>query len=194
MNKNNSNQKVNIIQKSRNINNPNYLYYLGGFVEGEGSNTVTINVSKNFLFGVDIKPEFNVAQHINGINILNSFKELFGAGSVRPKSGSENVYVYSIKGYKNMIELIIPFLLEYVQPFSCKVEEFNLFYEITNRCAKGHNGDKEKLIKMLELIYNKGKLGKGKERKRTLNELLLIIEDKNTYFKNLKKIIILLLN
>jgi hypothetical protein len=113
---------------------------------------------------------------------LNSFKDLFNAGSVLKKSGSENIYVFSIKGYKNMINLVIPFLQTYVQPFSGKVEEFNLFFEITNRCAKGHNGDKDKLIAMLELIYNKGKLGKGKERKRSLEQLLYIINNKEEYF------------
>ena len=180
---NNNNQKENL---NKNIKDTNYLYWLGGFIEGEGSNTVTINVSENFKYGVDVKPEFNVAQHVNGISILNSLKELFGLGSVRPKSGSENVFVYSIKGYKNMLELVIPFLSVYVQPFSCKINEYNLFIEITNRCSKGHNVDKEKLINMLKLIYSKGKLGKGKDRKRTLDELLYIIENKELYFKNKK--------
>jgi hypothetical protein len=58
----NSNQKENI-NSNRDIKNTNYLYFLGGFAEGEGSNTVTINVAENFKYGVDIKPEFNVAQH-----------------------------------------------------------------------------------------------------------------------------------
>jgi hypothetical protein len=181
MENNNINKDIN-----KDINNVNYLYFLGGFIEGEGSNTVTINVANNFKFGVDIKPEFNVSQHVNGIGILNSFKELFNAGSVVPKSGSENIYVYKIRGYNNMINLVIPFLLTYVQPFSGKTNEFNLFYEITNRCAQGHNGDKDKLIDMLNLIYTEGKLGKGKERKRTLEELIYIINNKKAYFENKK--------
>jgi len=40
----------------RNIKNTNYLYFLGGFVEGEGSNTVFITVNKNFKYGINIKP------------------------------------------------------------------------------------------------------------------------------------------
>jgi hypothetical protein len=152
-------------------------------VEGEGSNTVSINVSENFRYGVDIKPEFNVSQHINGIGILNSFKELFNAGSVGLKSGSENVYVYTLKGYNHIINLIIPFLQIYVQPYSGKTNEFNLFLEITTRCSQGHNVDKEKLIAMLEFIYAQGKIGKGKERKGTLSTE--IINDKEGYFSRL---------
>lgn len=76
---------------SRDVQNPNYLYFLGGFVEGEGSNSVAVSVGKEFKFGVNLQPIFNVSQHVNGINILYSFKELFGAGSVVKKSGSEDV-------------------------------------------------------------------------------------------------------
>ena len=56
------------------IKNPKYLYFLGGVVEGEGSNSVSISVGKNFKFGINLQPVFNVSQHVNGIHILNSFK------------------------------------------------------------------------------------------------------------------------
>ena len=41
--------------------NPNYLFFLGGFVEGEGSNSISISVSKNFKYGINIQPVFNVS-------------------------------------------------------------------------------------------------------------------------------------
>jgi len=116
---------------NRNINNPSYLWFLGGFVEGEGSNSVSVTIHKNFKFGINIQPVFNVSQHKNGLNILYSFKELFeGAGSVVEKSGSPDIFVYTIKGYKQIIKYVLPFLENYVQPFSCKKEEFNIFKEI----------------------------------------------------------------
>ena len=57
----------------RDIKNTSYLYFLGGFVEGEGSNSVSISINRNFKYGVNIQPVFNVSQHKNGLNILNSF-------------------------------------------------------------------------------------------------------------------------
>ena len=57
---------------NRNIKNTMYLYFLGGFVEGEGSNSVSISINKNFKYGINIQPVFNVTQHKNGINILYS--------------------------------------------------------------------------------------------------------------------------
>jgi len=168
---------------NRNINNPSYLWFLGGFVEGEGSNSVSITIHKNFKFGINIQPVFNVSQHKNGLNILYSFKELFeGAGSVVEKSGSPDIFVYTIKGYKQIIKYVLPFLDNYVQPFSCKKEEFNIFKEIVILSSEGKQRHRDGLIYLVELAYTLQ--GKGKTRKRELSEILQIIEDKETYFKN----------
>lgn len=183
------NQQGNI-KKSRNysnyikhdIKNPNYLYFLGGFVEGEGSNSVSVTVGKNFKYGVNLQPVFNVSQHVNGLFILNSFKELFGVGSVVEKSGSPDIWVYTLKGYKQIIEYVIPFLETYVQPFSCKTTEYNIFLQLVLNSEAGHQKQKETLIKMIKLAYTLS--GKGKNRKRPLEEILEIINDKEAYFSN----------
>jgi hypothetical protein len=39
-------KKESTINNLRNIKDTNYFYFLGGFVEGEGSNTVSITVNK----------------------------------------------------------------------------------------------------------------------------------------------------
>jgi len=64
---------------------PNVLYFLGGFVEGEGSNSVSISVGRLFKYGINLQPVFNVTQHENGLKILHAYKDLFGAGSVLKK-------------------------------------------------------------------------------------------------------------
>ena len=94
---------------TKDINNPSYLYFLGGFVEGEGSNSVSISINKNFKYGINIQPVFNVSQHQNGLDILSSFKELFKCGSLVKKSGSPDIYVYTLKGYKKIIKHVLPF-------------------------------------------------------------------------------------
>lgn len=89
------------------------------------------------------------AQHRNGLEILNSFKELFGEGSVVQKSGSPDIFVYTLplpfppppgggvgparargKGYKKIIKEVLPFLETYMSPFSCKMEEYSIFKQI----------------------------------------------------------------
>lgn len=88
---------------TRDINQKEYLFWLGGFFEGEGSASVSISISSTFKFGVQLQPTFNVSQHENGLPILQSFKDLFGSGYLVKKSGSDLVWVYTLKGYKNMI-------------------------------------------------------------------------------------------
>lgn len=165
---------------TRDITNPFYLYFLGGFVEGEGSNSVSISVHKNFKYGINIQPVFNVSQHKNGLEILNSFKELFKCGSVVKKSGSPDIYVYTLKGYKQIIKHVLPFLDIYVQPFSGKKTEYSIFKEIVLQSSEGKQTNKETLIEMVKLSYKLQ--GKGKNRKRELSEILKIIEDKTNYF------------
>jgi hypothetical protein len=171
---------------NRDIKNPNYLYFLGGCfaVEGEGSNSIAVSVGKEFKYGVNLQPIFNVSQHVNGINILNSFKELFGAGSIVQKSGSDDVWVYTIKGYKQIIKLVLPFLKTYVQPFSCKKNEYAVFKKLVLDSAAGHQKQKDTLIEMVKLAYSLTGKGKGKGRKRTLSEVINIINDKTIINKN----------
>jgi len=113
MTKNDNNSFLGINQQER-INSlvqvENYKFWLGGFVEGEGALVVSIVKNAKVTHGLPLQPEFNVAQHENGINILYSFKSLFGnVGSVHQKSGSDKVWVYSIKGTQNIKKYVLPF-------------------------------------------------------------------------------------
>ena len=123
---------------------------------------------------------------MNGLNILNSFKELFGTGtgSVVEKSGSPDIWVYTLKGYKQIIEHVIPFLDTYVKPFTCKKTEYNIFLKLVLASEAGHQKQKETLIEMVKLAYTLS--GKGKGRKRLLEEILEIINDKEAYFSKIE--------
>ena len=177
---------INSTQQLNNTNlpefNSNYLFFLGGFVEGEGSNSVSISVSKTFKYGINIQPVFNVSQHENGLRLLESFKTYFGVGSVVQKSGAPHVWVYTVKGYKHIIKHVMPFLETYVQPYSCKKQEYQLFKQLVLMSEAGGQKNKETLIEMVKIAYTL--IGKGKGRKRTLSEILHIINDKEAYFAN----------
>ena len=177
------NININSTQQLNNTNlpefNSNYLFFLGGFVEGEGSNSVSISVSKTFKYGINIQPVFNVSQHENGLRLLESFKTYFEVGSVVPKSGAPHVWVYTVKGYKHIIKHVMPFLETYVQPYSCKKQEYQLFKQLVLMSEAGGQKNKETLIEMVKIAYTL--IGKGKGRKRTLSEVLEIINDKEAY-------------
>jgi len=160
-------------------------YFLGGFAEGEGSFSASVKVHSDFRFGVNVQPEFGVTQHQNGKHILAEFKELFGGkGNLHLKPGTKHVWEYKLSGLTNLIDYVVPFYLKYVIPFSGKVKEFNIFLEILERKQRQEHFTQEGLIDMVKLAYTLNEEGKGKTRKRTLEEVLAIIRDKHAHFAN----------
>ena len=174
-----SDQQVNKLLDS------NYLFWLGGFVEGEGSLSVAIIVGQSYKFGIHLQPSFTVTQHVRGISILESFLKLFdGKGSLHLKSGSPDVWVYELKGTKNLITYVFPFFLKYVIPFSCKQSEFKTFKAIVLGLEAKKHLELDTLADLIKLAYSY--VGKGNNRKRTLNEVLDILKDKESYFNKTK--------
>ena len=95
------------------VQDENYKFWLGGFIEGEGSLVISIVKNDKLKFKLALQPEFNVVQHENGILVLYAFQTLFeDKGSVHQKSGSDKVWVYSIKGTENLIKYVLPFFNE----------------------------------------------------------------------------------
>lgn len=165
------------------VQNENYKFWLGGFIEGEGSLVVSVVKNNKLKHGLALQPEFNVVQHVNGIDILHSFKVLFGnKGSVHRKSGSNDVWVYSIKGIQNIIELVLPFFENYVVVFSSKYKAdiYDGFRHILSSLNNSKNKplSQEDMVKLITLIYSFNPDGKGKQRKRSLKETLEIIYQK----------------
>nr|AMX22311.1 LAGLIDADG endonuclease [Cryphonectria parasitica] len=166
------------------VQDENYKYWLGGFVEGEGALVISIVKNTKLTHKVALQPEFNVVQHTNGMEILHSFKILFGnKGTVTKKSGSDNVLVYSLKGTKNLKNYVLPFFAKYVAVYSSKYksEIFDTFNYVINKLDENHRKatSKEDLIELIKLVYTYNPEGKGKQRKRTLEEILDYINDPN---------------
>lgn len=160
----------------------NYKFWLGGFAEGEGSLTISIIKHDKAIHGFLLQPEFNVAQHVNGLKILKDFKILFNnKGQIHKKSGSMNVWVYTLKGINNLNDYLIPFFLQYIVLYSSKYKnkEFGKFIYILKKLKEKSKFEKEEFINIIKLVYDLNPDGKGKKRKRTLSEILLIIEEKN---------------
>jgi LAGLIDADG endonuclease len=161
----------------------NYKFWLGGFIEGEGSLTISIIKHDKAPYGILLQPEFNVSQHLNGLKILESFKLLFNnKGQIHKKSGSKNVWVFTLKGINNLNEFILPFFIHYVIKYSSKYKckEFDKFVFILKKLKERSKFEKEEFIDIIKLVYSLNPDGKGKKRKRTLSEILSIIEDKSS--------------
>jgi hypothetical protein len=77
---------------------------------------------------------------------------------------------------------MIPFFNKFVIIYSSKykTKEFDKFVYILNKLKEKSKFEKEEFIDIIKLIYDLNPEGKGKTRKRTLSEIIAIIENKNT--------------
>ncbi len=164
MNADNQQERLSVTQELK--------YYLAGFIEGEGSLTVSIKEHPTVRYGMHLDPEFFLYQHKAGIKLLELAKDVFGTGRIVPKSGSENVLVFSITSRRSLYEKVIPFFEKYMI-FSAKWETFLMFREIVKAMEerKEHHS-REGLIRLFTLAYRMNPNSKGKEHKRTLQEVI----------------------
>lgn len=152
-------------------NKTNFKYFLGGFIEGEGSLTISIKKKPHTRFGYTLDPEFFLYQHISGIELLKNAQKMFGSGRIFLKSGSENVYVFAISNRKTIIDKVIPYFKKYVLPFSQKFSFFNTYVYIVNSLEQKKHLELKSFFELLKLTYELNLYSKGKERQLTYEEI-----------------------
>ena len=147
-------------------------YYLAGFVDGEGSFSVTIHKHKTRL-GWTIDPFFQVYQHKDNSRILFLFKETLKCGYVSEKGGNPSCYVYCVDRKSDLLSIIIPFFDKYPL-VGDKYKNFLLFKEIVLRFSRQEHLTKDGFIEMAKLCYKMNR--NGYFRKRSLVEIISALE------------------
>ena|SRR2546428_2610656 len=147
-------------------------WFLAGCIEGEGSLCVSIKHHPISKFGFLVDPEFFLYQHESGIGMLELAREIFGTGRIARKVGNEGVLVYSIVSRRVLWERVIPFFERYMI-FSTKREIFYRFREIVEAMElRKEHLTAEGLVAIVKKAYAMNPASKGKERKRTLEEVI----------------------
>lgn len=122
---------------------------------------------------------FSICQHINGKPLLESMQKFFNAGRIYLKHGSLNVWVFEVNDRKDLNEKIMPFFKKYVMTFSCKFRDgtYDNFTRILKALLNKEHHTLYGLTYIVKCIFKTNPSGKGKKRKRTLNEILEIIKN-----------------
>ena len=150
-------------------------YYIAGFVDGEGSFSVSIKKHPTAKFGWVLDPVFQVYQHKKDIEVLEIIKRRFQTGYIKPKSPTSNVMVYIVSNRLSLKEKIIPFFEKY-RLLTSKWEDFQIFREIIFRMEAKEHWKKEGLINLIKLA---GKMNRnGKQRKYDIKRVIKEIEEK----------------
>lgn len=154
--------------------NESQKYYLGGFLEGEGSICVGAKKGKGCKFGAYLDPAFNVTQHVNGAKHLFECLCFFRTGRIRWKAGSNATLVFEIDTRKSLQEKLVPFYKEYVIPSASEAKKtrFERFCYLLDAFDQKKHLEKDTFIYELGPIWDSLRMQKGQKNEtfKTLEE------------------------
>ena len=107
--------------------------WIVGFVDGEGTFSITVQRNKEMSLGWQVFPEFVVTQGEKNLKVLEDMKLYFGCGSVyrnhRYDNHKEDIYRYCVRSIIDLKEKIIPFFQKHPLKTS-KAEDFKKFVTV----------------------------------------------------------------
>ena len=153
-------------------------YFFGGFIEGEGSVSVSAKKNESSRFGVYFDPEFSVTQHVNGSIHLYRCLCHFRTGLIRYKSKSNATLVYTIDARDSLKQKVIPFFKNYVLPAACvpKKIRFQQWSKLLDLFDQGAHQDMNRFLYELGPIWDELRMQKGQ-----VNESFSSLEDFQAY-------------
>ena len=104
-----------------------------GFVDGEGTFSVTIQRNKEMSLGWQVFPEFVVTQGEKNLIALEEIQKFFGCGRIyrnrRYDNHKEDLFRYCVRKISEIEENIIPFFIENPLKTS-KIDDFRKFVQV----------------------------------------------------------------
>lgn len=124
---------------------------------------------------------FTLYQHENGLPILEATQYYFQTGRIYLKPGTNNIYVFEINDRKAIKQKVFPFIKKYVLPLGCKFNGDQGTFELMTKLIdlfelKKHlEPSNDGIMQCIEIAYETNKSGKGKKRKRSLEDIKKLV-------------------
>lgn len=150
-------------------------YFIAGFVEGEGSFNVSLRRKSDYKVNWQIVLSFNVSQ--KDPSALYVIKKEVGCGII--KTRRDGLHSLDITNSKEIVEKVIPYFLNYPLLSKSKINNFNIFCEISKLVESGEHRSISGLKKIL-LLREKLNEGRGRTRKYSYNDIFPIKESSET--------------
>src|SRR5919204_4471562 len=83
--------------------------YISGYVDGEGSFSVSVQRNQSCRRGFQLVPEFHVSQNGDRAQVLELIRDRLGCGRIRRKSARDRVLVLVVRDRESLLERVIPF-------------------------------------------------------------------------------------
>ncbi len=141
-----------------------------GFVDGEGSFSVSVHRSRMMHRhgGWQLRPVFQVYQHVNHRVVLDSLVTFFGCGVVRSKGPRSSTMTFAVESLRNLDRSVIPFFETHC--LVVKQADFLIFSEIVRGMMRKEHLTGWGFERLVRLAY--GMNANGKQRARSMDEVL----------------------
>ena len=116
--------KVLHVKKDNPLNelNPDYV---SGLTDAEGTFIISITKKPKAILGQSVQLFFRIRMHTRDTNLLLRIQSFFKVGTVR-ENKNENISVYEVGSFKDLIEVIIPHFNKHLL-ITQKHADFSLF-------------------------------------------------------------------
>lgn len=120
---------------------PTFLnpFWISGFAAGDGNFSVGIRPTGQIYFN------FNIAQHIRDILLMNLIISFFNCGNVYSRINRAD---FIVQNFDNIFDIIIPHFINYPL-YSIKTLDFNDFKTAANLFKEGGRNNSDKIAKLV---------------------------------------------
>jgi hypothetical protein len=143
--------------------------YIAGYVDGEGSFSVSVQRNASCRVGFQLVPEFHVSQNGDRAQVLELIQARLGCGSIRPNSRQDRALVLVVRRRIDLLERVVPFF-ERNPLLSAKQADVVTFAWIVRQMALGHHRTLAGFSELLEAALSMN--GSGRFRRVRWKELV----------------------
>jgi len=108
-------------------------WWIVGFVDGEGTFSISFNRNSTTKFGYQIFPEFVITQGEKSVAVLKTIQKKFKCGKVyinrRKDNHKEDLYRFTVRSQKDLKKIIIPFFAKNKLK-TAKAKDFDKFVQV----------------------------------------------------------------
>jgi len=151
--------------------------YIAGYVDGEGSFSVSVQRNRSCRIGFQLVPEFHVSQNGDRAQVLEVIRERLGCGYIKPNSKKDRAVVLVVRDREDLLDRVIPFFEQY--PLLSSKQADVEFACIVRAMASGHHRTLAGLGELLDVALSMN--GAGRHRKVRWKKLVALQNPQRLY-------------
>ena len=124
--------------------------YIAGYVDGEGSFSVTVNRNSTSKLKFQLVPEFHVSQNGDRREVLDLIKRRLDCGYIKRNGRKDRAMVFVVRRRQDLLAKVIPFF-EHSPLISSKQRDFETFARVVRAMALGEHLEQLGFVRILEL-------------------------------------------